>query len=232
MSFLLPFLKARISGQRLPHPPLILRPKEGVRPAPHAFLSSERKDRVLPAAGGPTKYPRPDHPQIILLQPPTLQLPNPPSSNLNLRVWNLDLLLPWNLDLLPSLELGPSALLRLGPSLRSAAQGWYTRTGSNRRPSRCKRDALPLSYSCFCSLGTPRLSAQPPIPASSEIPQPRRLQKGSGRTPSFRLGACPPAEPSPASPHQGPPPANPPPSTFNVGRSMFDVPPLRDSRQR
>gem|GEM_PF-6907222 len=25
---------------------------------------------------------------------------------------------------------------------------WYTRTGSNRRPIRCKRTALPLSYSC------------------------------------------------------------------------------------
>ena len=33
---------------------------------------------------------------------------------------------------------------------------WYTRTGSNRRPIRCKRTALPLSYSCRGKAGSCR----------------------------------------------------------------------------
>ncbi len=36
----------------------------------------------------------------------------------------------------------PSAPTRQ-PSLRGACEGWWAVTGSNRRPSRCKRDALP-----------------------------------------------------------------------------------------
>ena len=41
-----------------------------------------------------------------------------------------------------------------------ARESWYTRTGSNRRPTRCKRVALPLSYSCVARHAScPRIGA-------------------------------------------------------------------------
>jgi hypothetical protein len=54
---------------------------------------------------------------------------------------------------------------------------WYTRTGSNRRPIRCKRTALPLSYSCRgrranCRSIPPRSSTEIPAHGTNPIWRP------------------------------------------------------------
>ena len=65
---------------------------------------------------------------------------------------------------------------RIAPAADARAKlehRWYTRTGSNRRPTGCKPVALPLSYSCNAGRNLPsragNASAEfPPLPSRAE----------------------------------------------------------------